>query len=155
MKPGLQDAEIDRISAPLGFDLPDEVRRLYRWRDGSGLATMIWRRGMSSLEQAVTDTLAFREDDECWQPTWLNIMDERPYVAVECGVGPQDPVPVWHYGYDWPDPTRPVFASIGDMVAFWIELIDDGLMYWDHAQWRVGDAIPGETLEKLSGVPNG
>lgn len=154
MKPGLQDIDIDRIAAPLGFKLPEEVRHLYRWHDGSGLATMIWHRGMSSLQEAVTDTLVFREDDEEWQPGWLNIMDERPYVAVDCNVGLQDPVPVWHYGYDWPDPTRPVFASIGDMFAFWIELIDGGLMYWKREQWKISDSVSEEILGKLSGVPN-
>jgi hypothetical protein len=32
--PGLTDTEIDAIMAQVSFDLPDDLRALYRWRDG-------------------------------------------------------------------------------------------------------------------------
>ncbi|WP_445152676.1 hypothetical protein [Baekduia sp. Peel2402] len=108
---------------------------------------------MYSLEQAVVVTENFRQDDEEWSATWLSILDERPYVAVDCGVGLDDPVPVWHYGSDWGTPTRPVFASIGDMVSFWIELIEDGSMNWEDPMWRRRADLPEELGERLSGVP--
>jgi len=43
---------------------------------------------------------------------------------------------------------------VGDLVTFWINLIDDGLMYWDGTMWQIHDEIiSGETLESLRGVP--
>lgn len=152
MRPGLTDTEIDRIAAPLGFPLPEEVRRLYRWHDGSGRGTMIWGRGLYSLEQSVRSTLEFRADDDDWRPGWLNAMDEKPYVAFACDGDQDQPVPVWHYDYVSPPPTRPVFAGIGEMVAFWIELIDTNIMYWDTRAWKVRD-LPQDVERKLLGVP--
>jgi hypothetical protein len=121
MQPGLSDEDIDRIAAPLGFDLPDEVRTLYRWHDGSGRYEMSWLRSMWSLEAGVTETVKDRVDAEIWRPGWLQILGERPYVRVDClANGRHGPVPVWHEAPEWPPPTRPVFASIGDMFSFWI-----------------------------------
>lgn len=155
MKPGLSDEEIDRIAAPLGFDLPDEVRTLYRWHDGSGRYEVSWPRSMWSLEGAVRETIDERIEHEFWRPGWLQILGERPYVRVECLANDlHGPVPVWHEAPEWPPPTRPVFASVGDMITFWISLIDEGLMYWDGKRWQIRDDIaPSHVLEALSGVP--
>jgi hypothetical protein len=154
MSPGLTDAQIDEIAAPLGFPLPEEVRTLYRWRDGSGLSTFIWGRGMYSLEQAVADTEDFRRQDDDWSATWLCILDERPYVAIECGGGLTGPTFVWHYGADWGMPTRPVFDSLGDMVSFWIELIDAGQVLYDPAAgWNEIESVPPEVGLRIRDVP--
>jgi hypothetical protein len=153
MAPGLRDDEIDRIAAPLGFGLPQEIRTLYRWHDGSGRYHMIWGRGMLPLRVAVVEAADPPPWDEVRRPGWMQILDERPYLMADCTVGVDDPVPIWHYGPDWEEPTRPVFASVGDMVAFWVKLIDDDLMYWDRALWQMRDSAPANIRERLSGVP--
>ena len=136
MQPGLSDADIDRIAAPLGFELPDEVRTLYRWHDGSGVHEMTWARNMWSLGLGVTETLKDRADAEVWRPGWLQILGERPHVRVDCLANSrQGPVPVWHEAPEWPPPPRPVFASIGDMFAFWIGIIVAGLTAF--YSWRL------------------
>jgi hypothetical protein len=153
MAPGLSDEEIDRIAAPLGFALPEEIRTLYRWHDGSQRYVMTWARGMISLQVVVAEAATMPPWDEERRPTWLRILDERPYLVADCAVGLHDPVPIWNYGPDWGPATRPVFASVGDMVALWIDLIDNDLMYWDGTIWQVRDATPEDVLERLTGVP--
>lgn len=155
MAPGLTDEDIDRIAAPLGFRLPEEVRRLYRWHDGSNLYPFICPRALTSLEQTVEQTLDFVEDDDAWKPGWVHVMDEKPYVVLACSGEDQGLVPVWHYDYAAFDfPSRPVFASIGDMVAFWIDLIDQGSMFWRGESWWIDEAtMPDDALQRLRGVP--
>lgn len=153
MERGLDDAEIDRIAAPLGFPLPEEVRRVFRWHRGSSLAPLAVHRMLAPLEASVQSTLDFREDDNGWRPEWLSFMDEKPYVALACG-DLHDPVPVWHYDYVHLPPTRPVFASIGELFLFWIALIDNGYMYWDAPFWRTHPLTPQDVLTKIVGVPS-
>jgi hypothetical protein len=66
MHSGLDDDEITRLAAPLAFELPEEVRTPFRWREGSGLSTMIWRRGTTSLAQSVTQTHEMQDIVQDW-----------------------------------------------------------------------------------------
>jgi hypothetical protein len=153
MEPGLDDGEIDRIAAPLGFRLPEEVRRVFRWHRGSSLAPFAVHRTLLPLETSVQSTLDFRQDDDDWQPDWLSFMDEKPYIALACGDF-DDPVPVWHYDYVHLPPTRPVFASIGELFLFWIELIDNDYMYWNTPFWPMRRQTPQDVVKKVVGVPS-
>jgi len=155
MEPGLTDEQIDEIIGPLGFPLPDELRTLYRWHNGSGAYRIIWGCSLRALERAVTSSVRNRASSDDWRPGWVQILSERPAVVVDCLANdPHGPAPVWNYHVEIDAPTRPVFASVGDMVAFWIELIDDDLMYWDGRLWQVrDDRISEEAMQRLSGVP--
>lgn len=82
-------------------------------------------------------------------------MTEKPYVVFDCSGSETGPVAVWHYDYEFPRPTRPVFDSIGDMVAFWIQLIDDNLIVWDVERgWQLREPIPTDLRQKIAGVPS-
>jgi len=153
MEPGLDEADIDRITAPLGFRVPEEVRRVFRWHNGSSLKPFVLGRTLVSLEDSVGSTLGFREFDEILRPEWLHFLDEKPYIALDCGGTSDDPVPVWHYDEGPDEPTRPVFESVGDMFLFWIKLIDNGTMCWDDPYWSTRDPLPSSTAQKLRGVP--
>ena len=86
-RPGLDDAEIDRATEPLGFELPEEARRWYRWRDGSDAYDVVFARYIASLREAVemtVDNVAIVPDD--WRDGWLRAMSERPDVAFDCAV---------------------------------------------------------------------
>jgi hypothetical protein len=64
--------------------------------------------------------------------------------------------PVWHldYSFDFDRPTPPVFDSIGDMVTFWIELIDDGQISWDaEGDEPIRQPVPDAILRRMTGVP--
>jgi hypothetical protein len=153
MEPGLDDAQIDRVAAPFGMQIPEEVRRVFRWHRGSSLAPLAAHRTLLPLEISVQSTLELREDDSHWHPEWLKFMDENPYIALACNGDYNDPVEVWHYDYAQLPPTRPAFASIGELFLIWLELIDDGYMFWDPPLWNM-HATPPAITRILGGVPN-
>ncbi|MEN3267947.1 hypothetical protein [Pseudonocardia sp.] len=73
-------------------------------------------------------------------------MDEKPYLIFDCRGERNAPVPVWHLDYAYDFPTRPVFASIGAMVSFWIDLIDDGQISWDaNGEWHIANRSPTQS----------
>jgi hypothetical protein len=153
MEPGLDDAQIDQIAAPLDFRIPEEVRRLYRWHAGSSLSDIVYSRVLLPLQVSVDDTLDFLATDDDWKPGWLKFMNEKPYIALDCSGNYEGPVAVWHYDYMSEPPTRPVFESIGDMFAFWLRLLDEGVMYWDAPAWKLRQPLPDDTAELLWGIP--
>ena len=66
------------------------------------------------------------------------------------------PAPVWHfdYSFDFDRPTRPVFDSIGDMVSFWIELIDNGQVVWaTEGEGRLRQPVSDAVQQRIKGVP--
>jgi hypothetical protein len=152
---GLTDGQIDAFASPLGFPLPDELRTLYRWHNGSGPHRIIWGCSLRDLDLAVVSSVRTRANSDDWRPGWVQILSERPAVVVDCLTnGPHGPAPVWNYHVEIEAPTRPSFASVGDMVAFWIELIDEDLMYWDGRLWQIrDDRISEDAMQRLSGVP--
>jgi hypothetical protein len=155
MQPGIDDDEIDRLSAPLGYTLPEEVRRWYRWHNGSSGHDIAIRRAMTELADDVKQTLEFQDEDEHWNNGWLKVMTQKPYVVFDCSGSETGPVAVWHYDYEFPRPSRPVFESIGDMVAFWIQLIDDNRMFWDVEHgWQLHEPVPADVRQKIAGVPS-
>jgi hypothetical protein len=143
LQPGLPDERINSLTASLSFHLPEEARRWYRWHNGSSGYDITIRRAMTGLADDVKQTLEFQDEDEHWNHGWLKVMTEKPYMVFDCSGSQTEPVAVWHYDYEFPRPTRPVFASIGDMVAFWIQLIDDDLMVWDVERgWQYANRSP-------------
>ena len=152
--PGIDDGEIDRLAKPLGYAIPEEVRRWHRWHDGSTGRPIIFSRCLGTLESNVALTLEFERIDETWPRGWLKVMDEKPYLIFDCRGELNAPVPVWHLDYSFDFPTRPVFGSIGDMVSFWIELIDDGQISWDaQGEWPMRQPVPDAVLQWIMGVP--
>jgi hypothetical protein len=130
MRPGLTDADINQRIAQLGFDLPEEAWRWYRWHDGSSDHYVTSFRIMTSLAEDVDETMTLQSNDPTWPPGWLKAMNEQPYVIFDCRGAIDTPVPVWHYYQGLVFPTRPLFKSIGDMIMSWIRLINEGHMLW-------------------------
>jgi hypothetical protein len=154
MAPGLTDEQIDTIVAPIGFTLPEEARRWYRWHDGSSRHYVTPSRTMSSLAEDVRRTLLLQEQDPGWKLGWLATMDEMPLVAFDCRDPSNDGAPVWHYD-PVDQPTRPIFHTIGDMVTLWIELIDEGYWAWsaEHG-WRPCRPLPTNMSWLVTGIPS-
>jgi hypothetical protein len=156
LQPGLQDDEIERLSEPLGFPLPEEVRAWYRWHNGSSNQPIILWRAFGTLAGDVTTTLAYERDEERWQKGWIQVMDDLPLMIFDCRGGVAAPAPVWHLDYAFDFPSRPVFDSIGDMVSFWIELIDDGQISWDpNGEQHIRQPVPDAIHQRIRGVPTG
>lgn len=156
LAPGLSDAEIRDAVGPVGFSLPEEAVRWFRWQNGSEPYPVIVARTFRSLEMSITAIEDWRSIDDDVPETWLNVMDNRPDIFFDCGGEPSAPVPVWFYDFDRGFPRRPKFQSIGEMVMQWIELIDAGHLVWRADRggwWDLPDDAPDELLELTSNAP--
>jgi hypothetical protein len=151
---GLPDEEMDPLTERLGFRLPEEARRWYRWHDGSDGYDVTSYRMLHSLAEDVEQTTWLTGMDPYWRDGWLHVMSEKPCITFDCRVADDEPVPVWHYYQGFEFPPRPMFDSIGDMVLFWIELIDDGHLRWERGRgWRMREPVREDVLFRLGGVP--
>jgi cell wall assembly regulator SMI1 len=155
-RPGLNDADIDATTSPLGLRLPREARIWWRWRNGTihgGRRKLPgpWHEALS-LEGAVDQYRQFRQiahntapdwpqnnPDIIWHPSWLPIIRTTQPIAIDCDVPEDAPTPVLLV--DWQNPERfdkPRASSLGEMVAWWIVALETDVWYWNEAEgwWR-------------------
>jgi hypothetical protein len=84
LNPGLSESEIDRIEANFDYRLSDELRLLYRWRNGSNNQQQFaWYHRFLPLEEAISLIEDIRGLYE-WENGWLPIFEfEREYLFVK------------------------------------------------------------------------
>jgi hypothetical protein len=152
---GLSDAEIDTIIEPLGYGLPEEARRWWRWHNGSLVPRhqVLRSRTFTPLEHDVAATLSADRTLPDWPAGRLRILSGRPQILVDCHGAVDQPTRIWHFDVAYDEPIE-MFPSFGDMVQFWIELIDRGHMTWDReAQlWRLAEDLPESVSHRLWGA---
>jgi len=154
LEPGASEDDFAAAEQRLGFALPEEARTWYRWHNGSAGHYVTHWRTLVALSENVEETRVLQEFDQQWPANWLRTMDEQPFLALDCGGSPSSPVPVWHYMHGFSFPTRPVFESIGNMVSYWIELIDGEVMQWSVERgWFVNEPTSPDVREMLGGIP--
>jgi cell wall assembly regulator SMI1 len=175
LAPGLAEARIDEIGAKLGFELPEPVRTLYRWRDGDPEedGRLLFSRIFMPLESAIeqhrmlTEMLEVGEwaDDSgrqapsIWSPEWFPVFtwDNGFHLCVDMGGAyggrPGQVVEVWLKDEDRsivaPDLTSWLDAQVSSLEA--------GLWRFeeDHEQWEPADegAYRAFFAERLPGYP--
>jgi hypothetical protein len=154
LRPGLSDAEMDALVAPLGLRLPHEARVWWGWHDGARPSDRLgvsWELGPGfgffSLGEAVALYHEMRElfrdiwadedpgmVDYWWRPSWLPITECRGAVRCDCAVSEDAPTPIyWAYSHDHDADglTNPKVGSFGTLVCWWIEALDSGGWRYD------------------------
>lgn len=133
--PGLDDERIDELLAPLGVDLPEEARAWWRWHNGTARAAppgtyIIPGREQMPLEAAInlaaTANLMVEAFSMPELAKLLHLVSNKPIIYVD-GNGPRDaPAPIYSQN---DEPERPEIAlpSVGDLIATWTQLIEDGV----------------------------
>lgn len=153
LQPGLSDADIDALTAPLGLELPVEARRFWSWHNGTvegrpvdrllGPLDLLFLTLEETVEicrsrrKIAEDVVPDRPEDE-WRPAWFPLA-RHGNLAFDCGVPPGSPSPVWNTD-PWvnDDIGTQVAASIGEVVGWWLEALDQGAWEYDarSEQWR-------------------
>lgn len=112
LEPGLPDAQIDELTAPLGLRLPVELRMWFAWHNGGARYPWTLSNALWSLEDAVEETQFFRdvarsvrEDPDVpevgeWQSTWFAFtgLDGGALVVDAAEQGTVSPVLSWKHG---------------------------------------------------------
>jgi hypothetical protein len=150
LRPGLTDAEMDDLTAPLDLRLPLEARTLWGWHDGAELGLNVrWiGRGWEplplsravSLTQEYRDLLWGLEGDDLGPAIWpesflvMTRPDQPNVLAVDCD-GDLPTSLVYHF-----DPEAGVavlFAnSIGQLIGRWLRAMETRVAHFDRSRSR-------------------
>ncbi len=161
LRPGLADAEIDRLSARVDLRLPDEARVWWGWHDGvpvehfgvarelgpqlpylplaEALELYEHRRSLARTAGPLGDQTELGDPDYWWDPSWLPITESGngTVVTCDCSVGPGDPTPVRAIFWgDMSEARTPATRSFGQLVEWWIDALDAGAWHYDEAIGR-------------------
>ena len=165
LRPGLSDDEMDALTAEVGIRLPAEARVWWAWHDGGenrgqpGDRALEMGPGHSflSLAEAIHGCRMWRRvyedfDPPIWQPGWLPITSSEREVVIDCGVGSDDPIPVYSvFSQAFTEDDPPAAGSMGELVEIWIDAIDSGAWSYDQSaqRWN-GDDTQLHNLNELT-----
>lgn len=93
---GLSEAELDRLEGKLGYRLSEELKILYRWRNGSKSDhPFIWYHRFIPLESAVSLVKKITNLYE-WEEGWLPVFEfEGEYIFVKLREANKKALPVY------------------------------------------------------------
>jgi hypothetical protein len=145
-EPGLTREQMDAITEPHGFRLPDEAALWWGWHNGSGTAELMPTRRVGSLEVVMTGfELADSVMSEvCGLTGLVAVVNEQPWLWFDCHGDHDAPVPVYA-GYKSDQPWVAA-ESIGDMVLILIAGLEAGAYStdergeWNEPNWDIVEA---------------
>jgi hypothetical protein len=136
-EPGLIREQMDALTEPHGFVLPNEAAMWWGWHNGAGTAELMPDRRAVSLETTMAGYAMVDSGlNEVWGLTRLvTIVNEQPWLWFDCRVARDAAVPVYA-GYTSNKPTVAT-ESIGDMVLILIAALEAGAYTTDeHGAWN-------------------
>jgi hypothetical protein len=150
-EPGLSREQMDALTAPHGFRLPDEAALWWGWHNGAGGADLTPRRHPLTLESALRH---FETEDGAMSEVWglprlVGVVNEQPWLWFDCR-GPRDAFVPVYAGYKSDEPWVAA-GSIGDMVLILIAGFESGAFTTDErGEWNETDRSKiSETIEDL------
>lgn len=153
--PGLSEDELETATRGLDLTLPAEARLWWGWRVLRGMP--IPRFEYLPLTAAIEnyelnrkvahDALDYHDDpattvDSIWPAHWLPFLGSggSPQISIDCGDDEVSPVHYSSFEVDLIVHGRePWFASVGELVQFSTEVIENGGVRHDGTRWRTGD----------------
>lgn len=153
LRPGVSEGEAAALTKPAGCMLPPEARTWWSWHNGTTVATAEYEawpgKWLVALKESVetsrsewNEFVAIVGEEEAraiWRPTWLPILTTGggDHVVIDCAEQARAS-PVYFFDREGGGPWTftPHAPSIGMMVTWWIEGIDNGACWWDRARRR-------------------
>lgn len=144
LRPGLDDAAMDGLVAPIGYELDEEQRAWWGWADGT-VQTGVYAYGRAQVFPAISllplhvavEEYQFwaqrsRENPGLWPLKWLQLSDgELPLVSVATGTSRTEVAK-----FDPESGTAPRLQSLAHLIDIW-------LWFWDHSSVRPIQQAPG------------
>jgi cell wall assembly regulator SMI1 len=166
-RPGLDNEQMDTLTAEIGLSLSTEARAWWAWHDGVERDVIvplpgIGGRELLSLHEAVQDAKRKRAmavdwsrdfpDDPRgdWSATWISFCGSASpaRLACDCAVPAGAPSPVLYFDPEFiDDPRPPRTPSMGELVHLWLDAIQDGTWHIDPATGDFALLDPTDLLE--------
>ena len=152
LAPGRTVESFTSDDGTLHVDLPEELRTWWEWHDGAPKeqrpisAWMLgphltpmsstWSRDWWQTMMSEAATMATRTETDAdfwWQETWVPLASNGAggYIVADCRLGSAGATPIrlvdWHHEERFP----PASGSLGQLVEWWIEVIELGIWSWD------------------------
>ena len=156
LRPGLLDTELDDLSAPLPFVLPQELRTWWSWHDGVSSIDVsrsdernigpFWP--FQPLAECVAQYAEWRalsrefeaNGDPVWfKAGWLPLSSEFPLAILvcDCSGGALAPTPILRLTPpEGQQPPAPICKSMDELVERWVIAIDRGLWRCEDSSWK-------------------
>jgi len=169
LAPGLSDAEIDELTAPLGIALPDELRLLWKWHDGVnapppprdanyGLGPDRWFAPLSKMVEACITwreiAAEVSETMQTWEPTWFPVVLGGVTPAADTAVAPDEPTPIHmvdpHLSR-WP--REPDLPSLGALIEIWTIALEERVIRREPDSGRLWIDDPSDGTRWPRGLP--
>jgi hypothetical protein len=136
-EPGLVREQMNALTEPHGFRLPEEAALWWGWHDGAGTAELTPTRRLVTLESAMRGFDQVQSGmSDAWGLTGLvAVVNEQPWLWFDCRGEPDTPVPVYA-GFKGDEPWIAA-ESIGDMVLILIAGLEAGAYSTDErGEWK-------------------
>jgi hypothetical protein len=145
----LSDDEMDQLTAPVGIELPPELRLWWRWFNGASrpqrveltpvlevVSLEVSLRGRETMMDVASQLTEAPDDAERLYPSsFVPVFGSggSVTVAADSAVGPATPL---HYVEFHPNdhPLVMLAPSLGDAVHRWVEMYEAGYYRWDAAR---------------------
>jgi cell wall assembly regulator SMI1 len=151
LRPGLTAAGMQAATEPLGLTLPTEARVWWGWHDGTASTTGTSALGLDLLYLPLATALALYgkqlsiaervaagpdplKPEDVWPPTWLPLSTKGngAMMVCDCAVAEGVATPIRHFHHEFHDQSRtPVADSLGTVVLWWIDALDQGAWTYD------------------------
>jgi cell wall assembly regulator SMI1 len=138
LRPGVSDAELDAFQTRFGLTLPDEFRRLYRWRGGQdpmsskplqGNRTFSTLAEVADTKEMMDGMIGFDfEDPTYWRRGWVPFLHNGGGSHLCLDLLAEDGGEVGQLVAFWKaDPDRPVeYPSLKAWLADLVTSMEDG-----------------------------
>ena len=140
-KPGLTREQMNVLTEPYGFRLPDEAALWWAWHNGAGKGSELTPDREPLALNEVMDGFELEQgamSDACGLTRLVGVVSEQPWLWFDCRVASAAFVPVYA-GYKSGQPWV-VAESIGDMVLALIAAFETGYFTTDeHGEWNEVD----------------
>jgi hypothetical protein len=145
-EPGLKRDQMDALTEPHGFRLPDEAALWWSWHSGAGGAELTPYRHPLTLESAMRNfDLVQGGMSDAWGLTRLvAVVNEQPWLWFDCRGDRTAAVPV--YAGDKSERPQVAAESIGDMVLVLVRAFEAGAFSidergrWNEPNWEIVEA---------------
>jgi hypothetical protein len=139
-QPGLTREQMDALTEPHGFHLPDEAAAWWGWHNGASEVDLTPHRYPLTLEGAMRgfEKVQGGMSDAFGLRRMVPVVNEQPWLWLDCRGAQSAPVPVYA-GYKADEPWVAA-ESIGDMVLILIDGFESGGFTTDErGEWKETD----------------